>query len=182
MGLFKEGKRLCEPQAIPESLKGKTLIPTLTYRNVTLDVNFGPTPNSPLPFACRMLADAAADDVEESKTKAPKDGKYEVLFPVGMPDTGYFDYIDDFLEKNPGYVELSDRKIIEWAAKSGIAKPKNTYSNDKPNMQFGTPLMDDGSVKKVLNTFAHMAKRNMVVAELKSNLLADDRKKALASF
>merc|ERR1711953_821089 len=42
--------------------------------------------------------------------------------------------------------------------------------------------MDDGSVKRVINNFAHMAKRNFVVAELKSNLVEDDRKKALAPF
>merc|ERR1712187_61383 len=72
--------------------------------------------------------------------------------------------------------------IIDWAAKSGIAKPRNSASNDKPSMNFGSPLLDDGSVRKVINTFAQMSKRNFVVAELKSNLVADDRKKAISSF
>merc|ERR1712232_720841 len=83
---------------------------------------------------------------------------------------------------NPDYIELSDRMIIDWAAKSGLAKPRNTATNDKPSMNFGTPLMDDGSARKVINTFAQMAKRNMIVPELKSNLVADDRKKSLSSF
>lgn len=31
---------------------------------------------------------------------------------MGLPEQGYFDWVDQFLQKNPGYVELSDRKII----------------------------------------------------------------------
>merc|ERR1719265_466620 len=42
VSLFKGGKRLCEPHPIPESLHGKTLYPTVTFKNVTLLVNFGP--------------------------------------------------------------------------------------------------------------------------------------------
>merc|ERR1712187_403977 len=177
-----DGKRVSEPQPLPDSLKGKTLFPTVTYRNVTLDVNFGPAPHCPLPFKCLMMSAAAAEYAEVSKLKAPKDGKYEVIFPVGLPDTGYFDFVDGFLEKNPQYTELSDRKIIEWASKSGIAKPQNKATNDKPSMNFGAQLLDDGGVRKIIKTFSRMAKRNMVVAELKSNLVSDDRKKSVSSF
>ena len=35
-----------------------------------------------------------------------QDGKYEVIFPVAVPDEGTFDWLDEFLEKNPEYVEL----------------------------------------------------------------------------
>merc|ERR1711988_1690565 len=105
--------------------------------------NFGPNTLAPLPFKCRMLQDAAKDDVEVAASKAPKNGKYEVLFPIGMPDNGVFDWADDFLEKNPQYVELSKRKVIEWATKSGIwKKGSNKGSNDSPDMNFGIPLMD----------------------------------------
>merc|ERR1712187_963453 len=83
VSLFKDGKRVSEPQPLPDSLKGKTLFPTVTYRNVTLDVNFGPVPQCPLPFKCLMMSDAAKEDVEVSKLKEPKDGKYEVIYPVG---------------------------------------------------------------------------------------------------
>ena len=40
----------------------------------------------------------------------PEDGKYEVIFPVAVPDEGTFDWLDDFLEKNPKYVELPGLK------------------------------------------------------------------------
>merc|ERR1712187_791117 len=154
-----------------------------TYRNVTLDVNFGPVSHCPLPFKCNMVSDAATDDIEMSKVTAPrKNEKAEVLLPVGLPDKGYFDYIDEFLEKNPSYTELSDRKVIDWIAKSGISKPKNTQSNDKPSMNFGVPMLEDGSVQKVIKTCAPMAKRNFVVAELKSNLVGNDRKKTISFF
>merc|ERR1712048_164588 len=132
---------------------------------------------------CRMASDAATDDVEMSKVTALKQGeKAEVVLPVGLPDKGYFDYIDEFLEKNPSYTELSDRKIIEWVAKSGISKPKNTQSNDKPSMNFGVPMLEDGSVQKVIKAFAPMAKRNFIVAELKANLVGADRKKTISFF
>ena len=39
--------------------------------------------------------------------------KPEVILPVGLPSQGFFDWVDEFVEKNPGYVELSDRKILE---------------------------------------------------------------------
>lgn len=38
--------------------------------------------------------------------EACEDGKYEVIFPVGVPDEGTFAWLDDFLKKNPTYVEL----------------------------------------------------------------------------
>jgi len=183
VSLFKDGVRICQPQAIPEKMRGKTLYPTITYRNVTVQVNFGPQPLAPLPFTCRMLGDAAQADVELAPAPQPKDGKYEVLFPVGLPDTGYFDWVDAFVEKNPDYVELSDRKIIDWAVKSGMWKPKAAgHSNDKPDMKFGIPSMDDLSVSRLLKHIAPVTKRNFIVPELKANLSDSERKKALLRF
>ena len=46
--------------------------------------------------------------------------QHEVLFPVGLPDEGMFDWLDMFLAKNPTYTELSDRVILDWAHKSGL--------------------------------------------------------------
>eukprot|EP00932_Pfiesteria_piscicida_P009490 SRR837773.20227.p1 GENE.SRR837773.20227~~SRR837773.20227.p1 ORF type:complete len:586 (-),score=353.16 SRR837773.20227:289-1992(-) len=130
-----------------------------------------------------MVGDAAAADVQVKKAAAPAGGKYEVVFPVGLPSAGYFDWVDDFLDKNPDYVELSDRKIVEWAVKSGMYRPKGPgHSNDKPDMKFGIPAMDDNSVARLLKHIAPVAKRNFVVPELKANLVAADRKKALARF
>lgn len=103
---------------------GKPLFPAVTFKNVTLQVNFGPVPEVALPFTCHFLGAAGAADVDIKKVPAPAGGKHEVVFPVGLPDQGYFDWVDLFLEKNPDYIELSDRKIAEWAVKSGVWKGK----------------------------------------------------------
>merc|ERR1712226_1078007 len=55
VSLFRDGQRVCQPQALPDSLKGKVLYPTINYRNMTLLTNFGPAPWQPLPFTCRMF-------------------------------------------------------------------------------------------------------------------------------
>merc|ERR1712100_283100 len=64
ISLFRDGARVSEPQKLPADLQGKVLYPTITYKNVTLNVNLGPTVQSPLPFTCRMIGDAAAADVD----------------------------------------------------------------------------------------------------------------------
>eukprot|EP00927_Polykrikos_kofoidii_P083183 TRINITY_DN8467_c0_g1_i1.p1 TRINITY_DN8467_c0_g1~~TRINITY_DN8467_c0_g1_i1.p1 ORF type:complete len:916 (+),score=225.84 TRINITY_DN8467_c0_g1_i1:51-2798(+) len=181
MSLFRNGNRMGKPQPLPDSLKGKTLFPTVTYRNMMIESNFGPAPRYPLPFTCRMLKDAAEDDVEIIPSSAPAE-QYEVVFPIGLPDRGFFDWLDNFVKEHPNYVELSDRKIIEWAQRSGIWKPKNIGSNDEPSMQFGLPLMDNGSVKRVINNFAPLLRRNIIVGELKANLCEHDRKIQLLHF
>merc|ERR1712187_427544 len=89
------------------------------------------------------------------------------------------------LEKNPHYVELSDRRILEWAAASGLWKPKGggwKTSNDKPEFNFGLNGMDDFSVRRVINSVAPVVPRHYVVMEVKSNLVAAERKEVLARF
>jgi len=130
-----------------------------------------------------MIGAAATADVEMAK---PKTGtaKPEVVFPVGLPDQGYFQWVDQFMEKNPGYVELSDRKILEWAAKSGMWTQRGGGggSNDKPEARFGIPSMDDWSVSRVIAAIAPTTPRNFVLPELKANLVAADRENALLKF
>jgi heterogeneous nuclear ribonucleoprotein U-like protein 1 len=180
ISLFKNGVRMCQPQPIPESFRGKPLFPAITYRNVTLEANLGPQARSKMPFKCRMLSDAAVDDVV---VVAGRPGATnEVVFPVGLPDRGVFDWMDGFLAKHPEYTELSDRKIIEWAVKSGMWKPKGAGSNDKPSLHFGLPLMDDGSVRRVLVSIAPTLKRNYVIGEVKANLVPAERAEAISSF
>lgn len=140
ISLFKNGVRASQPQALPESLKGKALFPTLTFKNVTVHYNFGPEPLMQLPFACNMVA--AADKGHLTLTPKPdtlskEGGKPEVLFPVCLPDEGTFDWLDLFLEKNPHYTELSDRSILQWCEASGLWRTKGygpgaRSSNDKP--------------------------------------------------
>ncbi|CAE6972650.1 Hnrnpu [Symbiodinium natans] len=181
VSLFLNGTRQCPPQPIPEHLCGKPLYPTLSYKNVSVEVNFGPTPRKALPFSCHMLASAAAADVEASPCKAANK-KPEVVLPVGLPSQGYFDWVDEFVERNPGYVELSDRKILEWAQKSGLWKPKGGGSLDKPEGSFGVPALDDWSVRRVLQNVSPCLNRSYVIGELKANLIAGDREATLSRF
>merc|ERR1712176_504819 len=87
---------------------------------MTVHMNFGPTPLAPLPFKCRMLGDATAKDVAVTEAAAAKDGKYEVVVPVGLPDEGTFQWLDMFHQKHTGFTEISDRYILDWAEKSGL--------------------------------------------------------------
>eukprot|EP00928_Gymnodinium_smaydae_P018837 TRINITY_DN1717_c0_g1_i1.p1 TRINITY_DN1717_c0_g1~~TRINITY_DN1717_c0_g1_i1.p1 ORF type:complete len:883 (+),score=208.59 TRINITY_DN1717_c0_g1_i1:47-2650(+) len=182
VSLFIDGERASQPQALPEHLHGKALYPTVTYRNVTVRTNFGPTPLAKLPFNCRMLADAAQEDLEIQPTQ--KDQTCEVVFPVGLPDKGLFDWADQFLAAHPTYTEISDRKIIEWATKSGVQRTKaqKKGSNDQPTFACGLPLMEDLSAKRVLSAVAPLLKRNYLVMELRSNLCSDTRAAAMARF
>jgi len=181
MSLFREGVRIAEPQALPESLHGKTLFPHICFRNVTVQVNMGPKLFKDLPFKCRMLSGAAQADVVESKKQT---GKYDVVLPVAMPDEGTFDWLDEWLAANPSYVELSDRKLQAWAASSGLAKPKGTAgsSNDKPSFNYGLSGMDDMSLQKVVKAVAPTIPRNYVVMEVKSALVAEERAGLLKHF
>eukprot|EP00931_Biecheleriopsis_adriatica_P121965 TRINITY_DN969_c0_g3_i1.p1 TRINITY_DN969_c0_g3~~TRINITY_DN969_c0_g3_i1.p1 ORF type:complete len:866 (-),score=253.14 TRINITY_DN969_c0_g3_i1:81-2606(-) len=183
MSLFRDGVRIAQPQKIPESLQGKVLFPHICFRNVTVQVNMGPTLLKELPFKCRTMKGAAAADVVENRV-VPKGGKYDVILPVGMPDEGTFAWLDTFLEANPTYVELSDRKLQEWAASSGLKTPKGTSgsSNDKPVFNYNLPSMDDMSLQKVVNSVAPAVPRNYVVMEVKGNLVAEERAEVLKRF
>merc|ERR1712048_1456470 len=100
---------------------------------------------------------AAASDVGKAKVPALTDGKHEVIFPVGFPDEGTFEWLDSFLEKNKQYVELSDRKIIDWAKKSGLHQKggsQGSGSNDKPWYNLGVQGLDDFSASKIIKTVA----------------------------
>merc|ERR1712217_276219 len=185
ISLFREGERITEPQPLPEHLHGKTLYPHVAFRSVTVQMLFGKEPTKALPFKCRMLQGAAQLDTIVAPCPEPADGKHEVMLPVAFPDEGTFDWLDSFLERNPQYMELSDRKILEWAASSGLWKPKAggwKASNDKPEFNFGLPGMDDLSVRRVINAVAPVVPRNYVIMEVKANLVAAERKEVLKRF
>merc|ERR1712139_241097 len=77
----------------------------------------------------------------------------------------------------------SDRKIVEWAAKSGVHRPNAQKTClDSPDMNFGLPLMDDLSVRKLLNVVAPALNRSYLVMELKANLIPEERKEAIERF
>ncbi|CAE8628748.1 unnamed protein product, partial [Polarella glacialis] len=157
----------------------------VTFKNMTVQVNFGPEPLVDLGFKCRMVNDAAAADTTLTEYATPADGKYEALFPLFLPDEGTFHWLDWFLGKNPEYAEISDRKIIDWAMKSGLFRPRrdaNRLSNDRPEMNFGIAHLDDGSVKEILATAAAMQERNVVVMEIQGNMIQKDRAAILRRF
>merc|ERR1712194_686924 len=129
--------------------------------------------------SCKTVQAAAQADAVASQQK--KAGENKVVFPVGVPNQGLFAWAESFLAKNPDYVELSDRKLIEWAEASGMWK-KGKGSLDKPDFYFGLPMMEDRSVQRIIANLAPMVPRNYVVLEAMSNLIADDRKKALGRF
>merc|ERR1712157_701316 len=109
-----------------------------------------------LPFKCRMIQQASQADVQENRVKVPSDGKYDVLFPIASPDEGTFAWLDGFLEKNPQYFELSDRMIHDWIQKSGLWKCRNhgNISHDKPPFNYGVKMVDDGSIRRIINQLA----------------------------
>lgn len=179
VSLFVNGQRASTPQALPESMQGKPLFPTITYRNISLEANLGPTLRKPLPFTCHMIGGAQASDVVQV-AKAAK--KQEIVFPIGLPEQGYFDWVDEFLEKNPNFVELSDRKMLDWAYKSGLGRPRKAGSNDKPEMNFNNPVLDDGSMKRVIASVTPTLQRSFLIPELQKNLLASERAALLARF
>lgn len=183
INLFVNGVRACPPQLIPERMLGKPLYPTLTYKNVSVRVNFGANSLAPLPFRCHMLSCAAVSDVEIAKPVANGDERPHVLLPVGIPDQGFFDWVDFFLEKNPDYIELSDRKVLDWASRSGVPKPKGiAQSADRPDLKFGLPGMDDMSIKRLIAHLTPLARKNFIIPELRGNLTEADRKEVLARF
>jgi hypothetical protein len=180
---YVDGEKVGDPKPLPEGLKGEALFPTVSYKNVSIQVNFGPVPLKELPFKCRMINGAANSDVTVIASKEPKDKKYEVMVPVAFPDEGTFAWVDSFLEKNPQYVELSDRKIAEWVKSSGfVGKPDMKASNDKPKYTFGFQGLDDFSVRKVIASVAPCVPRNYLIMEVKNNLLATGRKEILKKF
>jgi len=185
ISMFVNGLRVCEPQPLPPSLVGKPLYPAVAYRNISLQVNLGPCVLRPLPFKCHTVNCAKPSDFVAKKPSLPENGKHEVIFPVGVPDEATFDWLDQFLSANKNHVELSDRSVLDWAAKSGIQRPKG-YSwrttNDKPDMGFGLPLLDDSSVSEMMAAAAPVMERNFVVMAVKGNLVAEDRKAALENF
>jgi len=168
VSLFINGQRACQPQALPEGLQGKALYPAVTFRSMTLHMNLGEEAIEELPFACRMIGAADQADVEVApKPEKPKDGKYEVLCPVGLPEEGLFEWLDMFLKKNKRYTEVSDRAMQTWCEKSGIVnRGKTAQSKDKP----------DGELTKITTTirgFLPLQQRDVILMELKANLLKD---------
>merc|ERR1712217_176900 len=105
--------------------------------------------------------------------------------PVGLPDEGAFMWLDMWLQKNPGYAEISDRSLLAWAERSGLWRRngyENRQCNDKPEYDFGIYNIDDGSVVKALKSIAPIQNRNYIIMELKGNLIKEEREMLIKKF
>merc|ERR1712087_373871 len=186
ISVFKDGVRVCQPIPLPEALKGKTLHPCVVFKNATLHVNFNDPTLASLPFKCRMFGDASAKDATVSKEVVPKDGKYEVVVPVGLPDEGCMTWLELFHQKNPGYTEISTRMVNDWALKSGLSQQDSnrgvTHSNDKPFTQFNCQAVNDGTLLNMLKAMAPLQARHIVISEIKGNLLKNERQSLIDKF
>mmetsp|Transcript_74979 Transcript_74979/g.163687 ORF Transcript_74979/g.163687 Transcript_74979/m.163687 type:complete len:969 (+) Transcript_74979:121-3027(+) len=185
ISLFRDGQRLCPPQPLPESLHGKALYPTVNYRNLSLHVNFGPTSWAPLPFVCRMVQDAAQEDTEMMPPPSlSEDGKAEAVFPICLPDEGGFEFLDSFLRDHPQHQEVSNRSLLSWCEQSNLRRTKRSSegSNDKPEFSTGVRDIDEYLVQSSLRTVMSMLPRNCAVMEVRNNLLAEERSRALTKF
>merc|ERR1712048_387399 len=116
-------------------------------------------------------------DVEIAPTpEKPKDGKYEVLLPVGLPDEGLFDWLVLFLKKNKKYTEVSDRAMQSWCEKSGITKKGLVaQSKDKPQGELT-------NITNLIKTILPLQQRDIIVMELRANLIKETRTSTLLSF
>merc|ERR1719337_544845 len=61
VSLFQDGVRMSEPQPLPDAMKGKTLFPAVTFKNLTVHCNFA-APIVPLAFKCKSIQEATVKD------------------------------------------------------------------------------------------------------------------------
>jgi len=182
--LYRDSVRICGPEKLPRSWKGKALFPTVAFRNLTLRYNFGPVRLSNPPSGFHMLHDVARADATMSPSDASQDSPHEVLFPVFIPDEGTFGWLDTFLKDNPQYTEISARSFLKWTERSGLTRPRSSFatqvSNDKPAMGFGIHALDDGLVMRSIQKVAALHGKDYVVMEVEANLIAEERAEALS--
>eukprot|EP00928_Gymnodinium_smaydae_P007295 TRINITY_DN12642_c0_g1_i1.p1 TRINITY_DN12642_c0_g1~~TRINITY_DN12642_c0_g1_i1.p1 ORF type:complete len:849 (-),score=205.53 TRINITY_DN12642_c0_g1_i1:276-2822(-) len=149
----------------------------MSFKNNTFIYNFGPEPLAPLPFKCRMWQDVATADCNVVKPVPPlKDGRYEIIFPVSLPNEGGYDWLDSFLESNPKYSEISARAVARWAERSGIFKARGERgSRDDLDFSSGLPSLDNGSVLNTLRNIVPLQNRHCVIMKLQDNLVQAER-------
>merc|ERR1712083_1061703 len=96
----------------------------------------------------------------------------EVVVPVGLPDEGCYDWLDMFHQKNPGYTEISNRAILDWARQSGISTNRmQPTNNDAPEVGSNIADLDKGQVYRYIKTLAPVHGRNYIIQDVRANLL-----------
>jgi len=111
----------------------------------------------------------------------------EALFPVGVPDEGTFDWLDEFLQKkeNRRYVEISYRQLLRLAKASGVERSHGydwRCTRNWPDMSCGIPLLDELSLDKFLAMVAPTLSQDVIVMDVIGNLDAEVRRKRLQSL
>jgi hypothetical protein len=139
----------------------------------------------------RAWADASVEDTVASAVVAPADGKYRLVVPVGFPDQGTYDFLDEEFypaEAKTKFFEVSDRALNEWCALSGV-RDKGTKNDrqalacrDRPYLHYGIRAIDDGTLRDAVRELAHVRKRHVVLMHVRENLLAAERRKHVAQF
>lgn len=185
VSLFLDGERAGQPQAIPAELLGKALFPTITFMNVTLAVNLGRSKRQlrALPFRCTMFANILKANSEQSTLRPSKDGSFQVVVPVGLPEQGVFDFVDSFRAERPHFEELSDRRLLEWCKESGIeVQEALSSSRDRPDFTSAPAGLDGQSLRPMLKTLALLARRDLIFCEVCSGLLKAQRSELLKNL
>lgn len=182
--LYKNGTKISKAQPIPLALRGQVFFPTVTFKNVTAAFNFGEeaAPWVALPFPVTMIQQATVDHLVRTTVERPADGKYDIVVPVGLPGEGIFEYVDNWIVQNPGYLELSDRCIVQWCERSGLKRSAQAGSKDTPDATFQIPGVDDFAVRHIMHNLASINRRNCIIVEIKNNLLKDCREKLAKRF
>lgn len=192
VSLYRNGVRASPPQAIPEALYGQALYPAVSFVGATLRVNLEGPFLRPPPFRCRAVQEAAVQDCQVSEAPAPpQDGKRELLLPVGLPDEGIREWINQFLEDHKGYCELSRRSVLQWATRSGVWVKSEGLHRD-PSLSNGADdlnkpehqslQLEEASIPDLLGSLSPLGLRNFVVAEVVENLTASGRKATLDRY
>lgn len=92
VSFFNNGTRMCDPIALPESMKNVPLFPLVSFKGCRVCVNFGPTQYAAVPMQVRLWSDMAAADAVRTDLTAPTDGRHRVVLPVGLPGEGTYDF------------------------------------------------------------------------------------------
>merc|ERR1719331_3277700 len=110
-------------------------------------------------------------DVVASKVTGSKTGKYDVVMPVGLPGEGTFDFLD--LEFYPSHADAKFVEVSQRALGTLLDLSGNPYRS---------PEFSSGKMLEVYKLLASTKKRNFVVVDVKSNLLAESRIAELAKY
>lgn len=178
LAVFLDGQRAGPSKPIPAHLHGKVLYPTITFQNATLAVNFGSSGQrfSKLPFRCRALGQPLIAHSERIPSVA---GERKVLFPIGLPDEGVYDFVDQFLEASPEYLEISARAMQRWSLSSRQLQGRHAQK-ETTETAFECSV-EVPEIQSLLNLSERLG-RNLVVVDSRLNLLKVDRQRFLDTF